>query len=115
MRHLDCTVKRLQGHSVTLIELVGQIDSSNALDSIRKIVSEDKIEHVAIQMRMVTYINSGGCGGLIALHRVMESRGCHLFIVEPVGGVEKVLRQVGCDRIMRVVDSLQDVIRLAAL
>ncbi len=108
-RRLDCTVRKLERHPVTLIELVGQVDSSNAFDRIMENVSEDKPEHVAILMVGVTYINSSGCGGLIALHRAMEARNCRLFIVEPTGGVERVLRQTGCDRILRVVKSLQDV------
>ncbi len=108
---LDYTVKKLEDHPVTLVELEGQIDSSNVLDPIRKIMSRDEPECVAIMMVGVTYINSSGCGGLIALHRAMESRGCRLFIVEPVGGVKEVLKQVGCNKILCVVDSLQDVIQ----
>lgn len=113
MQSLDCTIKKLEGHSITLVELVGEIDSSEALDSVRTILSGDNPEHVAIMMAGVTYINSSGCGGLIELHRAAEVRGCRLFIVEPVGSVAKVLKEIGCDRILHVVDSLQDVTSLA--
>ncbi len=112
-RYLDCTVKKLEDHPVTLVELVGQVDSSNAFDPIKKGMSEYKSKHVAILMEKVTYINSSGCGGLIALHRAMAVRDCSLFVVGAVGGVKRVLMQIGCDRIFRVVDSLQDVIQLA--
>jgi anti-anti-sigma factor len=98
---------------VILVELEGEIDSSKVLDQIRKKISEYEAENIAILMQKVTYINSSGCGGLVALHHAMEANGLHLFVVEPTDNVIKVLKQIGCDRVLHVVDSLQDVIESA--
>ena len=111
MRRLNYTVKKLEDHPVTLIELEGQLDSSNAFDQVRKDMSEYESKHIAILMKRVMYINSSGCGGLISLCRAMEADGFHLFVVEPTGNVKKVLKQIGCGSILNIVDSLQDVIQ----
>ena len=109
-RHLDFKTHKLEDPRLTVIELEGQIDSAKALESIEEIVAQPDVEHVAICMENVEYINSRGCGGLIALHHEVENREFHLFIVKPVGGVAKVMEQVGCHKILRIKTSIDEVI-----
>ena len=110
-RRLDCKFKKLENHPLTVLELDGQIDSAKSIGAIEEIATAPDAEHVAIQMEAVTYINSSGCGGLIALHHKMEGRGFRLFLVKPVGGVERVIKHVGCHKILRVSESLKEVIK----
>lgn len=110
-RRLDCKFKKLENHPITVIELDGQIESAKNIDSIEEIATAPDAGHVVIQMEGVTYINSSGCGGLIALHHKMASRGLQLFLVNPVDGVERVITHLGCHKIMRVSQSLEEVIK----
>ncbi len=109
-RRLDCKWKKLDNHHLTIVELDGQIDSSKGMEPVEEIAASEDTEHVAVQMGGVTYINSSGCGGLIALHHKLAGRGFHLFLVGLVGGVERVIKHVGCHKIMRVRESLEEVI-----
>ena len=110
-RRLNCKSKKLENHSLTVIELDGQIDSAKGVESIEEIAVAPDAEHVAVQMEGVTYINSSGCGGLIALHHKFEDSGFRLFLVKLVGGVERVMKHVGCHKIMRIRESLEEVIK----
>lgn len=108
-RRLDYRLYKLENPSVTVIELAGQIDSAEGLESVEEIATQPETKHVAICMENVTYINSKGCGRLIGLHREVKKKGFHLFIIKPVGGVAKVMKQVGCYRILRIVESLEEI------
>ncbi len=110
-RRLDCKSKKLENHPLTVIELDGQIDSAKGIEAIEELAAAPDTEHVAIQMEGVTYINSSGCGGLIALHHKVEGRGFRLFLINPVGGVERVIKHVGCHKILRLSKSLEEVIK----
>lgn len=110
-RRLSCKFRKLENHPITVVELDGQIDSAEGVESVEKIVAAPDTEHVAIQMEGVTYINSKGCGWLIALHHKLEGNGFRLFLVKPVGGVERVIKHVGCHKIMSVKESLEEVIK----
>ncbi len=110
-RRLDCKSKKLENHPLTVIELDGQIDSAKGIELLEEIAVAPDAEYVAIQMEGVTYINSSGCGGLIAIHHKVEGRGFRLFLVKPVGGVERVIMHIGCHKILRISKSLEEVIK----
>ncbi len=110
-RRLSCKFRKLENHPITVVELDGQIDSAKGIETIEEIAATADTGHVAIQMENVTYINSSGCGGLIALHHKLEDNGFRLFLVKPVGGVERVIKHVGCHKIMSVRESLEEVIK----
>ncbi len=110
-RILDHRIYKLEGHPITVIDLIGQIDSPRKLEPVKEIVARSEIEHVAICMEKAIYINSNACGRLIALHHEVENRGFRMFIVKPVQGVAKVMKQVGCYKILRIRKSIDEVIR----
>jgi stage II sporulation protein AA (anti-sigma F factor antagonist) len=110
-RRLNFKFKKLENHPITVVELDGQIDSAKSIDSIEEIAAAPDAGHVVFQMEGVTYINSSGCGGLIALHHKMASRGFQLFLMNPTGGVERVITHLGCHKIIRVSQSLQEIIK----
>ncbi len=110
-RSMDFRSYKLETPSLTVIELTGQIDSVKHLDPVVEVATSSETGHVAILMEKIEYINSRGCGGLIALHHRVEDRGFRVFIVNPVGGVARVMRQVGCHKILRIRESLEEVIQ----
>ena len=107
---MECRSHKLEKHPITVIELSGQIESSGNLAEAKEIALADGVEHVAVLMENVEYINSRGCGELISLHKKVEERGFTLFLVKPVAGVKRVMEHIGCTRILRVKDSLEEVI-----
>jgi anti-anti-sigma factor len=74
------------------------------------VATSPETEHVAIFMESVEYINSNGCGGLIFLHHEVKKRGFQLFIVGPGGRVARVMKRLGSYNILRVRQSLGEVI-----
>ncbi len=108
---LDCKSYKLEDKPVTVLELTGQIDSPESLAAVEEIAGRPETEHIAILMEGVEYINSKGCGELIVLHHKVKDRGFRMFMVKPVGGVARVLKHAGCDKILCVVESLEEVAR----
>ena len=109
-RKMGFSTRKLEIPPLTIIHLTGQIDSSRRLESIIAVAISPETEHVAILMESVEYINSNGCGGLIALHHQVEKREFQMFIVGPAGRVARVMKRLGCYRILRVRQSLGEVI-----
>ena len=109
-RNLGFSAQKLQTPPLTIIHLTGQIDSPEHLESVMAVAVSPETEHVAILMESVEYINSSGCGGLIALHHQVEKRGFQAFIVSPVGRVARVMKRLGCYRLLRIRQSLGETI-----
>lgn len=101
---------KLEEFSLTVIELDGQIESEKCLAPIVKIATAAKAKHVAILMHNVEYMNSKALGGLITLHRKVEKRGFRMYAINPVGGIKTVMERVGCYELMRIRESLEEVI-----
>ena len=74
------------------------------------VATSPETEHVAIFMESVSYINSNGCGGLTALHQQVEKRGFQAYIVSPVGRVARVMKRLGCYRLLHIRQSLGETI-----
>ena len=94
-RSIDYRSYQMEGQPVTVIELSGQVDSTKDFESVEEVATRGDVEHVAVVMEAVEYINSRGCGGLISLHHKVENRGFHLYVVNPVGGVARVMNHPG--------------------
>lgn len=109
-QRLNCEWTKLENHPVTVIDLSGQIDSGKALEEIEEIATASDAQHVAIQMENVTYLNSSGCAGLIALHQKVKDRGFHMFLIKPVKGVAKVIQYVAGHKILPLRESLEEII-----
>ncbi len=109
-RNLGFSAQKLENPPLTIIHLTGQIDSPERLESIMAVAVSPETEYVAILMESVEYINSRGCGNLIAVHRQVEKRGFHVFIVGPAGRVARVMERLGCHKLLRIRQSLGEVI-----
>ncbi len=106
--HKSCN---LEEFSLTVIELEGQIESAKSLAPVVKIATSAKTKHVAILMQNVEYMNSKALEGLITLHRKVEKRGFRMYTVNPVGGIKTVMERLGCYELMRIKESLDEVIQ----
>ncbi|MFC1672360.1 STAS domain-containing protein [Planctomycetota bacterium] len=102
--------KKLEKHPFTVIELSGQLDSDLTMQPVNAIAHPPEAENVAILMDSVTYLNSRGVSLLMLLHQKLEDRGHHLYIVNPVGPIRKVLDQSGASTLLNVRDSLDEVL-----
>ena len=102
---------KLENHPITVIELVGEIDSDKKTEAIEAIAIGEKTEHVALIMENVTYINSRGCGQLTVLHKTVEERGFHLYLVKTSPAVTSVIKCLGIDNILHMKEGLDKVIR----
>ncbi len=109
-RSLDFKSCKLEEFSLTMIELDGQIESERSLAPVAKIATAAKAKHVVILMQNVKYMNSNALGGLLALHQKVEKRGFHMYTVNPVGGIKTVMERLGYYELMRIRESLEDVI-----
>lgn len=105
--HKSCKVEEF---SLTVIELEGQIESTASLTPIVKIATAARAKHVAILMQHVKYMNSKALEGLLTLHRAVEERGFRMYTVNPVGGIKTVMERIGCYKLMRIRESLEEVI-----
>ena len=101
---------KLEEFFLTVIELEGQIESAKALAPIIKIATAVKAQHVVILMQNVEYMNSDALGGLAILHHKVEKRGFHMYLATPVGGIKAVMQRLGYYELMRIRESLEDVI-----
>ncbi len=101
---------KLEEFSLTVIELDGQIESAKSLAPVAKIATSAKTRHVVILMQNVKYMNSKALEGLITLHRKVEKRGFRMYTVNPVGGIKTVMERLGCYELMRIRESLEEVI-----
>ena len=109
-RNLGFSTQKLKTPPLTIIHLTGQIDTPERLAPIMAVATAPETEHVAIFMESVAYINSSGCGGLIALHQHVEKRGFQAYIVAPVGRVARVMKRLGCYRLLHIRQSLGETI-----
>ncbi len=102
---------KLENHPITVIELDGEIDSDKKTEDIEAIAIGEKTEHVALIMENVTYINSKGCGQLVAIHKAVEDRGSHLYLVNASPSVTSVIECLGIDNILRLMGGIDEVIQ----
>ena len=102
---------KLENHPIVVIELTGEIDSEKKTEYIEEIVAKKKTEHIALVMEDVAYINSKGCGRLVAIHKAVEDRGFHLYLVKTSTPAARVIKCLGIDNILRLVGGIDEVIR----
>ena len=110
-RIVGFTSHELKDPHLTVIELAGQIESAESLAPVVKIATSSKAGHVAILMEKVKYMNSKALGGLIALHRKVEEQGSRMYTVNPVGGIKTVMERLGCYKLLRIRESLGEVVQ----
>ena len=109
-RDLGFSAQKLETPPLTIIHLTGQISSPECLEPVTAVAVSPETGHVAILMESVGYINSKGCGNLIALHRQVEERGFQMFVVGPAGMVARVMTRLGCHKLLRIRQSLGEAV-----
>lgn len=110
-RLVGFTSHQLKDPHLTVIELTGQIESAESLAPVEEVAMSPEAGHVAILMGKVEYMNSKALGGLIALHRKVEKQGSRMYTVNPIGGIKTVMERLGCYKLLRIRESLGEVVQ----
>jgi anti-anti-sigma factor len=96
-------------HGVTVIELQGSVDVSQAMD-LRELLG-DKIDgpraRVLVDLSHVRLIDSSGIGILVTAHRRAAGAGAAFAIANPNGSVARVLQMTRTDQLLRVFDTVE--------
>ncbi|MGQ9628853.1 MAG: STAS domain-containing protein [bacterium] len=94
---------------ISVVELVGRGDAEGVSD-LRDCIGDllCRASNIVLVMREVPYIGSSFVGLLIELHKTIGEKGGKISIAEPSSGVERILRDLGVHRILRMHASLEE-------
>ncbi|HVU11703.1 MAG TPA: STAS domain-containing protein [Phototrophicaceae bacterium] len=97
---------------VTLIEVVGRIDSMNA-NELGETLSEE-IERggrqIVLDLAQVTYMSSAGLRELVAAYRKLQDASGDLRLAQPSSRVQDVLEMSGLDTIFQIFPTQVDAV-----
>ena len=97
---------------VTLIEVVGRIDSMNA-NELGETLSEE-IERggrqIVLDLSQVTYMSSAGLRELVAAFRKLQDASGDLRLAQPSSRVQDVLEMSGLDTIFQIFPTQVDAV-----
>ena len=102
------------GDSV-VIEVGDTLDMSNAQEFkewVREKFIKRGFKTVILDFSRVRYIDSYALGVFVALQKSLAEKDGHLVIVSPNDSIRKILEVTYLDKIIKVVDSLKDVLEV---
>ncbi len=102
------------GDSV-VIEVGDTLDMSNAQEFkewVREKFIKKGFKTVILDFSRVRYIDSYALGVFVALQRSLSEREGQLVIVSPNDSIRKILEVTYLDKVIRVVDSIKDVLEV---
>ena len=95
----------------SIIDIAGKInklkDSSSLKLFIRKLQDEKK-SHIALNLKEVTYLDSGALNALIFCHNALSRSEGKLVLIAPNQYVNDVLSVVGLDKIVTIYPSEEE-------
>ena len=92
-------------HIIDIAGRVNKLKDSMTLKSFVKGLLEKNILKIALNLRDVTYLDSGALNVLIYTHNTLSQHGGSLLLIAPNHYVNDVLNVVGLDKIVRIVPS----------
>jgi anti-sigma B factor antagonist len=95
------------GYELVVVE--GDVDVSNALQ-LRDLLGSTITENgrVLVDVSQVPFVDSSGIGIFVAAHRLAEQHGGIMLLVGPSPDVRQVFAMTRTDRMLRIVDSVDD-------
>ena len=102
---MHITVEPSENHAI--LHLRGEFDTYYCplLEQEIAGVQKSGVKHVALNMRMVKFINSTALGAIIKASKNLSSAGGKLVISRPSAFCRDILEKVGLDRVVPVFDS----------
>ena len=88
-------------------DMIGVGDNLSMIDEANDALNEG-IEHLAIDLSSVRYINSSGIGTLVSLYTKFKNKGGAAVLVNPTEQTRKILAITKLDAIIPMVTSLSE-------
>ncbi|NPA05796.1 MAG: STAS domain-containing protein [Chloroflexi bacterium] len=98
--------------NIAVVRPKGRIDaatSSQFRDLLRRLPSQG-VEHVIIDLRDVSFMDSSGLSALVAGLKLIRRKGGALVLVGPQPPVRMALQLTMLDRVFRIYNSLRDAV-----
>jgi anti-sigma B factor antagonist len=93
-----------------LVTVVGEVDvttGSQLREPLHELVEQRKHRHV-VDLREVTFLDSTGLGILVSDHKRLRDRDGSLHVVCQPGIVSRVFRLTGVDRVVPLVETVEE-------
>lgn len=99
---LDSDIKSVGIHA--LVALAGELDVSTVAGLYEQLAElyRDGVQHVALNMAEVTFVDSTGLSVLVTLHKRLEAQGGELIVFSPSVQLRKLLQVAGLDGYLNV-------------
>ncbi len=97
-----------RSNDLPTLRIVGELDASSAGLLREAAGSVSLLPYVAFDLSGLAFMDSAGMGALVASLRRIREAGGQVALVAPRPSVGRVIRTAGFDRIVPVVDELND-------
>lgn len=99
---LETDVKSVGTHA--LVALAGEIDVSTVEQLYEQFgaLQREGVQHVALNMAEVTFVDSTGLSVLVSLHKRMESIEGELIVFSPSAQLRRLLQVAGLDHYLNI-------------
>ena len=91
--------------TVVIAYLIGEIDHHTAADvreKIDSVISYKKPEHLIIDFRNVTFMDSSGIGLVMGRYKLLKPYGAELHVTNTSPQIGKVMKLAGLDRLAKI-------------
>lgn len=106
---MQITTERLAGFAI--LHLRGEFDSTQCSRLEQEVLGLERggMARLALDLRMVRFINSTALGTILEAYKRLSERGGMLVIARPSRFCREILRKIGLDRVVPVLDSADEV------
>jgi len=94
-----------------LVTLIGDLDSSNAQDTIKfvqNMVDNEGLVHLIADFSKLRYINSTGLGAILRISKMLISKQGSFSIASPNENVFEVIEIVGANRLLNIYQTKEE-------
>lgn len=108
MSRLQIAAEKISG--IVVINVEGEMDvyTIGKLKEAITMVTQSGVISLAINMGLVTYMDSSGLGLLLGLHKQLAKSHGNLIVAGPSGAVREVLRATNADRLLKIVNTKEE-------
>ncbi|HOT29746.1 MAG TPA: STAS domain-containing protein [Candidatus Ozemobacteraceae bacterium] len=108
MSRLQITAEKISG--VVVINVEGEMDvyTIGKLKEAISMVTQSGAVSLAVNLGLVTYMDSSGLGLLLGLHKQLAKSHGTLVVAGPSGAVREVLRATNADRLLKIVNTKEE-------
>ncbi len=95
--NLSVTVN-LMSDGAAVLSIRGEIDHANTQElreAVQSVLTDRRPGLLRVDLGLVTFIDSGGVGALVAAHRMAATEGCRLVVINASPFVSRQLTNLG--------------------